>query len=385
MNILIVNRAMGILFGGGESFDYNSAKYLQKLGHDVTVLTGKPLLNEHRTNLKDINVIYLPIPDLRNLSYKTEKINSKISASFYHLDNYIFEKSVISWLLKEKRYKSFDVIQCCSLFRIPKVTSIKLGVKTVSWLPGKPSKLAKKQIAGLCRSEYFKLFSHGKTLDFLSAEMSYISIGNIPPGIESYNYPEFKKDELKSKYNIDIKSKVGITVCRHIPIKSIDLLIKSLTNVINSHPTYRHIFIGDGPLLEKHKTIVRQLGIDNSIIFMGGLNIKDVHELYEMSDIFVLNSKYESFSMVTIEAMSHGLPIIVTDRGHLPTLVEESKSGFYVEYGNINLLTNKIIETIELKEEELEKLRENGKRYSQSFIWENISKKLEQYYKDDIN
>jgi len=69
MRILFVNRLMGIFWGGGESFDYNLAKTLKKMGNEVFILTGKPLFSLPRNKI-DLEVFYLTTPYLRGISYK---------------------------------------------------------------------------------------------------------------------------------------------------------------------------------------------------------------------------------------------------------------------------------------------------------------------------
>jgi hypothetical protein len=69
MRILFVNRQLGIFWGGGESFDYNLANALKKMGNEVFILTGKPLFSLPKNKI-DLEVFYLTTPYLRGISYK---------------------------------------------------------------------------------------------------------------------------------------------------------------------------------------------------------------------------------------------------------------------------------------------------------------------------
>ena len=116
MRILIVNRAMGTLFGGGESFDSNAARHLTRLGHHVKVLGGKPLFGQPRVVFSDLDVDYIGVPNIRRLAYGTEKINNKLSAAFYYMDLALFEQRALGWLATAGRHSEYDVIQVCALF-----------------------------------------------------------------------------------------------------------------------------------------------------------------------------------------------------------------------------------------------------------------------------
>ena len=118
MNILIVNRALGTLFGGGEHFDLNAAWHLTKRGHKATAITAKPLIGKP-LKYDEVEVTYVTSPNLRRYSYVTECVHNKVSAVLRHVDNWLFERQVLRWLSVGSRYRKFDVVQCCSLFNLP--------------------------------------------------------------------------------------------------------------------------------------------------------------------------------------------------------------------------------------------------------------------------
>lgn len=119
MKLLLVNRALGTLFGGGESFDLNAARHLQRRGHDVVLLTARPLVGQANNQFQDIPVVYVPSPELRRYAYATQTLNSKLSASFYHFDNYLFERAAWRWLASSPGQELL-IVQCSSLFSLPK-------------------------------------------------------------------------------------------------------------------------------------------------------------------------------------------------------------------------------------------------------------------------
>jgi glycosyltransferase involved in cell wall biosynthesis len=104
------------------------------------------------------------------------------------------------------------------------------------------------------------------------------------------------------------------------------------------------ILVGDGPNLGKVKEIVKDLGLEDRVIFTGDRN--DVDRLLSDAHIFVLLSDYEGLPLSVIEAMRAGLPVIASDVGGIPEEVMDGVSGFLV--GNDrSSITEKLNLTIE--------------------------------------
>ena len=71
------------------------------------------------------------------------------------------------------------------------------------------------------------------------------------------------------------------------------------------------LLIGEGELEEKIKEKIKGLGLWDSVIFTG--SIPNVHEMYQMRDVFILPSLYEGLPVVGIEAQASGVPCIFSD------------------------------------------------------------------------
>lgn len=81
------------------------------------------------------------------------------------------------------------------------------------------------------------------------------------------------------------------------------------------------LLIGSGPLEEEVREKTKNLGLSDSIIFLG--NRKDMHSVYNVMDVFILPSLFEGLGIVVIEAQASGVPVISSDR--LPDEVNISK------------------------------------------------------------
>jgi hypothetical protein len=165
MRILFVNRLMGIFWGGGESFDYNLAKALKKMGNEVFILTGKPLFSSPKNKI-DLEVFYLSTPYLRGISYKLGNKIPKIPNAIAQLDLIIFEKEAFKWI-KENKDK-FDVIQILSLPRLAEKIVNELKKPVVLWFPGPPSeKWDIPVIRRLKDNSLVEFFAAGDTINIL--------------------------------------------------------------------------------------------------------------------------------------------------------------------------------------------------------------------------
>ena len=85
-------------------------------------------------------------------------------------------------------------------------------------------------------------------------------------------------------------------------------LIKAFSLLINKFPNWSLKIIGEGPLRSELENLISDLEICDKVS-LPGLS-KDIHEDYNLADIFVIPSKFESFGIVTAEAMLYSLPVI---------------------------------------------------------------------------
>ncbi|MGL4860549.1 MAG: glycosyltransferase family 4 protein [Enterobacteriaceae bacterium] len=380
MKILLVNRALGTLFGGGESFDYHAARYLAARGHQVTIVTAKALFKP-ALHYPEVNIIYLTCPNFRRLAYMTERISSKLSAIFYRLDNFIFEYAVFRWYRKLPA-KSFDVVQCCSLFRLPQKLIKYHKQPVISWLPGPPSRRVCRELLQLVKEPLFKLFTHGST-EWKLLELGLIKDSDylvIEPGVELQYIDNMAAERSFWREKLDLSSDdlLGITTARLVAVKNHRFLLEALAKVKQRGIMWHWIIVGDGPLESELKKYVQLLGISDQIHFLGYQPQHIIHHWLAAADIFTLTSYYESFSIASIEAMAHRLPVIGTDVGYLKILISNAKAGEVVpnmDVENLVTLLSKLTDA-----ERRKAYGNSGREFVKDLDWPRISTKLESIY-----
>ncbi len=94
------------------------------------------------------------------------------------------------------------------------------------------------------------------------------------------------------------------------------------------------VLVGDGPQRAAIEAAVASAGIGEHVRFTGSLADLDLHSIAEVADWFVHPTLYEGSSIVTLEAMAHGLPVIASRAGGLPDKVDDGTSGYLVAPGD---------------------------------------------------
>ncbi len=122
---------------------------------------------------------------------------------------------------------------------------------------------------------------------------------------------------------------------------------------------------------------VKQNNLNENIIFKGELTNEEIKKEFSECSLFVFPSKEESFGIVLAEAEACGKPVVASDIGGIPYVVDDNKTGFLVEYGNFENFAEKVL--ILLKDKNLRiNMGKAGKEKAKQFSNKDIAEK---YYK----
>jgi glycosyltransferase involved in cell wall biosynthesis len=124
-------------------------------------------------------------------------------------------------------------------------------------------------------------------------------------------------------------------------VKAPDVFVRVAARVLVSRPDTAFVHVGDGPMKDEIKALSRELGIQDSLLFLG--QRQDVPQLLAGMDVFVLTSSSEGMPNAVMEAMAAGLPCVVTDVGDCKELVHDGETGFVVPVGNEEKLAERIL------------------------------------------
>ncbi len=166
------------------------------------------------------------------------------------------------------------------------------------------------------------------------------------------------EDALQLKKNLSLPkhSKLIAIVARLTPIKNHVLLLNAFAILLNKHPDFHLLVVGDGELRSSLEELTCQLKIQINVTFLG--NRSDVPMLLKVSDALVLCSKREGLPMVLLEGMAAGVPLVVTKSANGSLIVQNRNTGFVSE-NNAQSLADILIEALTC--EESKRFVENAK------------------------
>lgn len=135
-----------------------------------------------------------------------------------------------------------------------------------------------------------------------------------------------------------------ILVGRLAAIKRIDVFLRAVAIVAQRVPGVTSIIVGDGELRDELRDLAERLGLNGRVRFAG--HRTDVAELLRRARLFVLTSDSEGLALSLMEAMTCGLPAVVTDVGDLADLVEDGVNGYLVPRRSPEALADRIVELL---------------------------------------
>lgn len=159
----------------------------------------------------------------------------------------------------------------------------------------------------------------------------------------------FKPDNdgryLKEKFRIPDKPIVMYTG-RISGEKCVDVLIRAFPLVREKIDAYL-VVGGEGRERMALINLAKNLGLEDHSTFTGFLEEKDLPNLYTLASCYVMPSVAELQSIVGLEAMASGLPLVVADKYALPELVEVGENGYLFQPGDEKDLAARIVEVLQ--------------------------------------
>lgn len=150
----------------------------------------------------------------------------------------------------------------------------------------------------------------------------------IRPCIDTNNLKDVKREE--ENHSI-------ITVARLVEKKGIKYAILAVQKLIRDYPKIQYRIVGSGPLEKELNIMVKTLGLDEYVKFLGSLDDESLNRELGRASVFVLpcikarNGDMDGLPLSAMEAMAVGIPVISTNISGIPELIENGREGFLVE------------------------------------------------------
>ena len=189
------------------------------------------------------------------------------------------------------------------------------------------------------------------------------------------------------KESAELVNKQVIMVGRYNDAKGYDYLIPSWEIVHQRHPDWILNVYGSGELRGQVTGWIREKHLESSIMMYDPVD--NIMEKYLESSICVLSSRYEGFSLVILEAMACGVPVVSFDCPYGPrNIIKNGKDGLLIDYLNYQALADgicKLIENDGLRIQLGVNARKNVLRFSKDSIMEQWEKLFHKLVNDRIN
>lgn len=204
-----------------------------------------------------------------------------------------------------------------------------------------------------------------------------------PPGIDHSVFEPDDKAEAKRRSGIGERPTI-LFAGRIQPLKGVDTAIAALELVRTEEPA-QLIIIG-GPSgtggeaeIARLRALTIELGVEEHVHFIPPLRRDQLVTFYQAADVMIMPSRSETFGLVAAEAQSCGAPVIASEVGGLPYIIEHEKSGLLIS-GHDPAEYAAAIERVLNDPAFAEQLREGALEHSQRFSWDaTVSRFLELY------
>lgn len=324
MNILHVSAVMS--WGGGEMHIENLCYELNKKDENINtiILCAKNSLFHERLKTSKLNFIATPLAFKMDVRYafKIIKICKKqqidiihihdpivlalitIADKFYNLPPFIFSKKT-SFPIKQKRLTLFKY----NYSKIKKYLCVSDVTKGV---------LAKSIV------DKHKLVTiyHGTNLDTKSSHTPF---------------------NIREKFQLDKSKKIVGIIGNHIDAKDLPTFINIVNQMVNDNNRKDIVFIQVGSfteLTEGLMTIVKDFNLEDNLKFLGYQ--PNASNFIPQFDVMLITSQSEGIPQAIYESFYHKVPVIATNVGGIPEIIDDGENGFLIPVKNHNLFSEKI-------------------------------------------
>lgn len=165
---------------------------------------------------------------------------------------------------------------------------------------------------------------------------------------------------------------IHIVIARNLePLYDIGTGLRAMELLLRRFPDARMSIAGSGPERETLERLAGDLGIGSCVRFTGKLDSREMAELYRRATICLNTALADNMPNSVLEALASGLPVVSTNVGGVPYLVEHEKTAVLVEPGDAVGMAEAMARVIE-NEAFRQRLVSNGLDYVKRFTWEQI-------------
>lgn len=348
-------------WGGLEMNQLKNAHWFQKKGYSVFILSKEdaPITKE----AKKIGLKIILIPPHRRYKYFFAGLAFKRIIQEHQLSHIIVRDS------KDLNICSIAKTFSRQKFHLSYFMEMQLGVSKRNFLH---TARYKKIDEWICPLDYLK----EQVLRFTRYSENKIKV--IPSALE-FQETKLTKSEIRAKYGIPEQLFLAGVVGRIDPHKGQIKVLHAIHQL--NHPKIALCLVGSPTIgetddyFEEIKAYIQNNQLEEKVFIIP--HQQEVLELYKAFDVTIMSSTSETFGMVTIESLANGIPIIGTNTGGTPEILQETKFGLLYAANDIKTLQKHLL-SLYLKRYHFDtkELKQYSKNFDHQLILERVEKVL---------
>lgn len=173
-----------------------------------------------------------------------------------------------------------------------------------------------------------------------------------------------------------IRDKIVLFLGRMTLQKGPDYFIRAAQLVIEKNKRVRFVMAGVGDMYYRMIELAAELGIGGHFHYTGALDRSEVRRIYRMSDLYIMPSVSEPFGITPLEAISHGVPVILSRQSGVSEVLHGCEK---VDFWNVDELASRILSLLE-NSEYARTMRDEALRELKEITWDHSARRLEEVY-----
>ena len=162
--------------------------------------------------------------------------------------------------------------------------------------------------------------------------------------------------------------------------KGPEYFLQAAKKVLSVMPNVKFVMAGSGDMMTSIIEMAAEMGIGQKVLFTGFLRGKDVEQVFQMADLYVMPSVSEPFGIAPLEALNHGIPVLISKQSGVSEVLTHALK---VDFWDVTEMANKILAVLKYPPLQMT-LREHGNFEVRKLKWEDSAAKCAEIYQDVV-
>jgi glycosyltransferase involved in cell wall biosynthesis len=224
-------------------------------------------------------------------------------------------------------------------------------------------------------------FSREQLESELSCRTDHVSV--VHNGVDERFAPGPPDAELAARLGLGHRP-TALCLGELKPRKNLDFLLDVWREVSRQTPGAVLLIVGSGPREKALRRRAAALSLTRSVSFVGRVAEVDKVRCYNLADVFVSVSSLEGFGFTVAEAMSCGLPVVVSASGALPELLGNQPGGAVCRLDEPHAFVNALVGLLSSAERRRHAGQLNRRRIDTAFRWDRAATQVQEIYADQV-